>query len=58
MATKKRFPERLVFGSIVGLIALIAIFTIAQILTDNQSVILFALSILALLFYLMIRRLR
>ena len=58
MATRKRFTGRYVLVSILGLMVLITTFAIAEVLTQSQSVVLFALSILALLFFLLTRRLR
>jgi len=43
---------------ILGSLALIMAFVLAGVISENQSIVLFSLTILALLFYLIVRRLR
>jgi len=50
--------EGLVLILILGLLALIMAFVIAGVISENQSIVLFSLTILALLFFLIVKRVR
>ena len=50
--------EGLVLILILGLLALIMAFMIAGVISENQSIVLFSLTILALLFFLIVKRVR
>jgi len=50
--------QALVLILILGLLALIMAFVIAGVISENQSIVLFSLTILALLFFLIVKRVR
>ena len=50
--------QGLVLTLILGSIALIMAFVLAGIISENQSIILFSLTLLSLLFFFIVRRLR
>jgi hypothetical protein len=50
--------EGLVLILIFGLLAVIMAFVIAGVISENQSIVLFSLTILALLFFLIVKRVR
>jgi hypothetical protein len=57
-AHQEHSARRFILGAILVSIALITTFAAVEVLTQNQSIVLFALTMFAFLFYRMTRRLR